>query len=192
MKITDCTLVKKWRLYVGPKDERLEAEESRIYRIGFMLLSFGMLVFFLYDMMAGQVTWVHDDATGAPTMFSSPTLAAAFVWFLIVMVACIVMQTRKGFVDVNRFGQTDRFPKGYFSLIAGISGTICAIVVFAMRSIAEMQIVALDEVFWLPNLATGVVTGIMVFGATLALFYGSFHRAKKKRIQLESALDDEE
>ncbi len=193
MKFENLAIVKKWRLYAGPKDERLEAEACRIYRTGFMLLAFGMLAFFLYDMMAQQIAWVHSaNAADAHAMFSSPTLVAMFVWFFAVMLVCVVMQTRKGFVDTNRFAQTDRFPKGYFCLISGISGIACALAIFAMRSIAEAQIVPLDEVFWLPNLAVGVVTGMLVFAATLALFYATYREAKRKRERVERELNDEE
>lgn len=193
MRFENLVIVKKWRLYAGPKDERLEAEACRIYRAGFMLLAFGMLVFFLYDMMAQQIAWVHNaNAAGTHAMFSSPALTAMFVWFLVVMFVCVIMQTRKGFVETNRFAQTNSFPKGYFSLISGISGIACALVIFAMRSIAEVKIVPLDEVFWLPNLAVGIVTGAFVFAATLALFYATYREAKRKREQLERELDDEE
>ncbi len=193
MKFENLAIVKKWRLYAGPKDERLEAEACRIYRSGFMLLAFGMLAFFLYDMMAQQIAWVHSaNAADAHAMFSSPTLVAMFVWFFAVMLVCVAMQTRKGFVDTNRFAQTDRFPKGYFCLISGISGIACALAIFAMRSIAEAQVVPLDEVFWLPNLAVGAVTGTLVFAATLALFYATYREAKRKRDRAERELGDEE
>lgn len=46
MKFEDLKLVQKWREYAGPKDERLEAESAKIYKIGFVLLSFGMLMVF--------------------------------------------------------------------------------------------------------------------------------------------------
>ena len=42
-------LAKKWREYAGPKDERLEAENAKIYKLGFMLLSFGMLMLLVYQ-----------------------------------------------------------------------------------------------------------------------------------------------
>lgn len=51
MKYEDLKIVQKWREYAGPKDERLEAENAKIYKIGFVLLSFGMLMIFFY----------HDD-----------------------------------------------------------------------------------------------------------------------------------
>ena len=34
MKYEDLKLVQKWREYAGPKDERLEAENAKIYKIG--------------------------------------------------------------------------------------------------------------------------------------------------------------
>ena len=36
MKFEDLKLVQKWREYAGPKDERLEAESAKIYKIGFV------------------------------------------------------------------------------------------------------------------------------------------------------------
>lgn len=39
MKFEDLKIVQKWREYAGPKDERLEAENAKIYKIGFYLLS---------------------------------------------------------------------------------------------------------------------------------------------------------
>ena len=41
MKFEDLKLVQKWREYAGPK-----AESAKIYKIGFVLLSFGMLMIF--------------------------------------------------------------------------------------------------------------------------------------------------
>lgn len=43
MKMQNMKIVQKWREYAGPKDERLEAENAKIYEFGFILLSFGML-----------------------------------------------------------------------------------------------------------------------------------------------------
>ena len=58
MKYEDLKLVQKWREYAGPKDERLEAESAKIYKIGFVLLSFGMLMIFFYQFIARQVALV--------------------------------------------------------------------------------------------------------------------------------------
>ena len=48
-------IMRKWREYAGVPDERLEAESCKIYRVGFMMLAFGMLFYFVYRMMAQQV-----------------------------------------------------------------------------------------------------------------------------------------
>lgn len=45
-----------------------------------------------------------------------------YAWLFIVMLICAVLQTRKGYVDTNRFGQTEHIPVGYFLLISGITG----------------------------------------------------------------------
>ena len=72
MKFEDLKLVQKWREYAGPKDERLEAESAKIYKIGFVLLSFGMLMIFFYQFIARQVAWVHSDASEMPHGFATP------------------------------------------------------------------------------------------------------------------------
>lgn len=35
MKLQNMKLAQKWREYAGPKDERLEAENAKIYKLGF-------------------------------------------------------------------------------------------------------------------------------------------------------------
>ena len=77
MKYEDLKIVQKWREYAGPKDERLEAENAKIYKIGFVLLSFGMLMIFFYQFIARQVTWVHSDASEMPHGFATPFEANA-------------------------------------------------------------------------------------------------------------------
>lgn len=149
MKFEDLKLVQKWREYAGPKDERLEAESAKIYKIGFVLLSFGMLMIFFYQFIARQVAWVHSDASEMPHGFATPFEAAMYLWLVLVMLICAGLQTRKGYVDTNRFGQTEHLPVGYFLLVSGLSGAAFALVIAAMRCIAEAQIVPLESVFWL-------------------------------------------
>ncbi len=173
-------IVRKWREYAGAPDERLEAESCKIYRVGFVLLSFGMLFYFVYGLMAAQVAWVHGSSADMSIMFDP-----LFLWFMLVMVVCSIMQTRKGFVETNRFGQTDVFPLGFFAFISAVSGVASTIAIWAMRCIAELQIVPADQVFWATNLATGSVFGILIFGATLLSFYLMFRAAKSRRAKLD-------
>ena len=110
MKMQNMKIVQKWREYAGPKDERLEAENAKIYEFGFILLSFGMLALLAYEIIAQQVAWVHNGANDAFHLFASPVDAAMYAWLFIVMLICAVLQTRKGYVDTNRFGQTENLP----------------------------------------------------------------------------------
>lgn len=189
MKFEDLKLVQKWREYAGPKDERLEAENAKIYKIGFYLLSWGMLMILFYEILARQVAWIHSDASEIPHLFATPFEAAMYAWLVIVMLICAVLQTRKGYIDTNRFGQTEHLPVGYFLLVSGLSGAAFALVIAAMRCIAEAQIVPLESVFWLANLATGVFCGATIFAATFAVLCASFFTAKKRRAKIEAELD---
>lgn len=189
MKLQNMKLARKWREYAGPKDERLEAENAKIYKLGFMLLSFGMLTLLVYQIMAQQVAWVHDGADEAFRLFANPVDAVMYAWLFIVMIICAVMQTRKGYVDTNRFGQTEHIPMGYFLLISGITGTVSALAIAAMRCIAEAQIVPIESVFWGANLATGVVFGVTIFVAVFGALCLAFFEAKQRRAKIEAELD---
>ena len=189
MKMQNMRIVQKWREYAGPKDERLEAENAKIYTLGFMLLSFGMLALLVYQIIAQQVAWVHNGGNGAFHLFASPVDAAMYAWLFIVMLVCAVLQTRKGYVDTNRFGQTDRLPASYFLLVAGLSGVASALAIAAMRCIAEAQIVPFEGIFWAANLATGVVFGILIFAATFGALCLAFYDAKHHRAKIEAELD---
>ena len=101
-----------------------------------------------------------------------------YAWLVIVMFICAVLQTRKGYVDTNRFGQTEHLPVGYFLLV-----------IAAMRCIAEVQIVPFEDVFWAANLATGAACGVTIFIATFAALCASFFTAKRRRAKLEAELD---
>lgn len=189
MKMQNMKIVQKWREYAGPKDERLEAENAKIYTLGFMLLSFGMLALLIYQIIAQQVAWVHNGGNGAFHLFASPVDAAMYAWLFIVLLVCAVLQTRKGYVDTNRFGQTDCLPAGYFLLVAGLTGVASALAIAAMRCIAEAQIVPFESIFWAANLATGVVFGILIFAATFGALCLAFYDAKHHRAKIEAELD---
>lgn len=192
MKLQNMRLAQKWREYAGPKDERLETENAKIYKLGFMLLSFGMLTLLVYQIMTQQVAWVHDGADETFRLFSNPVDAVMYAWLFIVMLICAVLQTRKGYVDTNRFGQTERIPVGYFLLISSITGIASTLAIAAMRSIAEMQLVPIDGVFWGANLATGAVFGVVIFAAVFSALCLAFFEAKRHRAKIEAKLDSAE
>ena len=166
---------------------RMEGSQRSATNMVILLASFGMLALLAYEIIAQQVAWVHNGANDAFHLFASPVDAAMYAWLFIVMLICAVLQTRKGYVDTNRFGQTDHLPAGYFLLIAGITGAASALAIAAMRCIAEAQIVPLENVFWVANLATGAVFGVVIFIAVfgalgvLLIAGGVFVLTKKKK-----------
>lgn len=192
MQWDNLTLVRKWHEYVGPKDERLEAEEAKVYKTGFMLLSTGTLVLLIYQLMAQQVAWIHKDDGASYDMFANPVEAAMYIWFVVVMVACAIMQARKGYVDTNRFGQTEKFPAQYFTLISGLSGLVSAVAIFVMRTVAEIQFVPFEQVFLVQNLVMGAAFGVLLFFVTYGAFYLQYRSAKSARDKMDLAADNTE
>lgn len=61
-----------------------------------------------------------------------------------------------------------------------------------MRCIAELQIVSADEVFWIANLAVGMVFGIILFVLLLLIFFLYYISAKHSRARIESKLNKEQ
>ena len=148
MKLNNMKLARKWREYAGPKDERLEAENAKIYKLGFMLLSFGMLTLLVYQIMAQQVAWVHDDTDEAFRLFANPVDAVMYAWLFIVMLICAVLQTRKGYVDGLQWAVLSEFSLGYRS-----SGQSSSASIFARRCFASK-----NAKHSAPNTATKMVT----------------------------------
>ena len=118
MKYEDLKIVQTWREYAGPKDERLEAENAKICKIGFVLLSFGMLMIFFYQFIARQVAWVHSDASEMPHGFATPFEAAMYSWLILVMLICAGLQTRKAMSIPIVLGKPSIFLLDIFCLSA--------------------------------------------------------------------------
>ena len=130
------------------------------------------------------IEWPHSNF--------QTTISPLLIWLFIVCVICAFIQTRKGFIDTNRFAETDEFPLGYFALISGLVSTLAVFVIWAMRCIAELQIVSADEVFWIANLAVGMVFGIILFVLLLLIFFLYYISAKHSRARIESKLNKEQ
>ena len=156
-----------------------------------MLLSFCMLTPLVYQIIAQQVAWVHDDANEAFHLFANPVDTVMYAWLFIMTIVCAVLQTRKGYVNTNRFRQTEHIPVGYFLLISGITGIASTLAIAAMRFIAEIQLAPIDGVFWGANLATGVGFGVVIFAAVFGALCLAFFEAKRGRAKIEAKLDFE-
>ena len=81
-----------------PKDERVVAETNRIYKAGYMILTFGILVdlYLQFSSVNGSGFSVRPVELGI---------------FMLAQIACLVMMVRKGLADDNRYAEADVFPK---------------------------------------------------------------------------------
>ncbi len=185
-------LIKKWKAYLGPKDEYLEAEENRAVKVGYGVLLAGTVLVLYYQIMLQQVASVVDDpiytALGERMVPSSLLLA------LVVLASGIAMsclQMKSGAVSsYRRYATVDRIPWGFTCVIGLVCGAAIGVLTFAMRVIAEMQIVGLGSVMWLPDVAIGIVMGGLGFAVGIACFAAFFASAIKRRKELEQELED--
>ena len=58
-----------------------------------------------------------------------------------------------------------------------------------MHCVAEAQIVPLESVFWVANLATGAYFGLVVAVVTFATLCAACFSAKRRRAKIEADLD---
>lgn len=101
------------------------------------------------------------------------------------------MQTRAGYFSSHkRFAEVDQVPWDFVSLFALFCGAIVGILTCGMRIVAEVQIVGLENVAWMGDLAIGIVFFIMGFLVGFAAITLTIHDAIKRRRALESELED--
>ena len=184
-------LISKWNEYMGPKDERLEAEEGRSTKASAYILLAGALISLYYAIMLDQVASATEHTLLTP--LGQSVVPVQFPLLLTIFVAGVVsvmMQVRSGFfTSRTRYAQVDRIPWEYVVLCAAACGAAVAVLTCGMRILAEVQIVGLAEVAWLGDLAIGIVFFAIAFGLGLACFALVFHDAIKRRQQMERELE---
>ena len=86
-------LIQHWEAYRGPKDERVEAETNRIYKVGFIMLSIGLVLYMYYGSALKQATYMRDVmATGTGKVVIASSDLFLYGWVLLTAIVCIVLQ----------------------------------------------------------------------------------------------------
>lgn len=187
-------LIDQWKTYVGPTDERIEAEANRIYKRGFVMLILGFLVIMYYDTMVRQVAAMASfDATGSATVEFDLFGTILSVWMVFTCLVCVIIQCRKGYVEQNRFAEVDEFPSGYFALVSVIVAVVMGLAVALMRVFAEIQVLGLGAVTgdtWLIAAVFGASLALIVFVLLMVSSYLVFRAAKRSRKKLEARFDE--
>ena len=171
-------LIKRYNQIMGPKDERLEAEENKSMKVGGTILLIGSVLSLYYAIMLDQVS----STTGQPifTALGEKLIPVHLLLVLTILVAGVVsltMQTRAGYFSSHkRFAEVDQVPWDFVSLFALFCGAIVGIHTCGMRIVAD--------------LAIGIIFFIMGFLVGFAAITLTIHDAIKRRRALESELED--
>lgn len=184
-------LTRKWNEIMGPKDERLEAEENKSVKTGAYILLAGCVISMYYAIMLDQVasTTEHPLLTelGAEVV---PVYALLTVTTLAAGAISIGMQIRAGmFSSYKRVAEVDVVPWDYVALVAVVCGAMLGVLTCVMRVVAEIQIVGIEHVAWGGDIAMGVVYFVMGFGLGFIFMAATIHDAIKRRRQLEAELE---
>lgn len=185
-------LIKRYNQIMGPKDERLEAEENKSMKVGGTILLIGSVLSLYYAIMLDQVSSTTDQPIF--TALGEKLIPVHLLLVLTILVAGVVsltMQTRAGYFSSHkRFAEVDQVPWDFVALFALFCGAIVGILTCGMRIVAEVQIVGLENVAWMGDLAIGIVFFIMGFLVGFAAITLTIHDAIKRRRALESELED--
>ncbi len=184
-------LVRKWNEIMGPKDERLEAEESKVVKASAYILLAGSALSLYYAIMLTQVASTTDrpimTALGESLV---PVQIPLMLTILVAGAVSLSIQLRSGtFSSYKRFAEMDAIPWDYVSLFAVFCGVMMGVLTCGMRIVAEVQIVGVDHVAWLGDLAIGIVFFGMGFAIGFAAIACTIHDAIKRRRALEIELE---
>ena len=185
-------LIKRYNQIMGPKDERLEAEENKSMKVGGTILLIGSVLSLYYAIMLEQVSSTTDQPIF--TALGEKLIPVHLLLVLTILVAGVVsltMQPRGGdFSSHKRCAEVDQVPWDFVTLFALFCGAIVGILTCGMRIVAEVQIVGLENVAWMGDLAIGIVFFIMGFLVGFAAITLTIHDAINRRRALESELED--
>lgn len=185
-------LIKRWNEYMGPKDERIEAQFGTFYKAGYIIFLVGVCVCLFYGIMLNQVSYVADEPiyTAIGESIFSPT----YLLLIVLLIAGIVpscLQIHAGIAsDRSRMAEVDHVPWGYVALCSVLMGLAIGFGTFILRVIAEIQIVGIADVMWFGDIAIGIVTGGMGFIGGMICFGIAFTSAIKRRKTLELELEE--
>lgn len=185
-------LIKRWNEYLGPKDERLEAEENKHSRVSMTILFVGCILSLYYVISLNQVAEVTE--TPIMTPLGQSLVSVQWPLTITILAAAIYMtasQTRTGtFFTHTRFANVDRIPWDIVTLGAVACGLVVGVLSAGMRVLAEVQIVGLENVMWFGDAAIGMVFFIMGFVLGFAFIALSIRDAIKQRRAQEAEWEE--
>lgn len=185
-------LMRKWDEIMGPKDERLEAQECRSARASASILLVGAVISLYYAIMLNQVALTTDHPI--LTDLGETLVPVQALLMLTILVAGFVgigMQLKGGaFSSYKRFAEVDCIPWDYVALFAVFCGVMVGLLTSITRIVAEAQIVGIANIAWAGDLAMGVVFFGIGFAVGFVAIACTIRDAIKRRRALERELEE--
>ena len=157
-------------------DERVALEVNRIYKVGYLILTFGIALDILLQAWSGR--------TGEISL--RPVELGVF---LLAQIVCLVMMVRRGLGDDNQYAEADVFPLRYNAKVGFVSGLAVA-VLFTVQRLWSGKLDGVDAVQQAIVLAICFVLFVVATGVGIVLAqYLVFRLAKRRRQKWQ---DDDE
>ena len=164
------------------KDERIVAESNKVYKIAYLVMTFGIL----FDLFL-QFTGLSFD--GKEQFSARPV---EFAVFMLAQIICLVLMLRKGFMDDNRFAEAEVFPHRHYLLLALGSGAAAGLLFCVLRMLAfpywEFGAQAFFFVMGTIFLVVALSCAVLIY----AMMYLCFRVARRRRRALAARFEDEE
>ena len=181
----------QWNAYVGPKDERLVAEENRLYaKLAKALLVIGIISMYYGNALHRAAGMFSDTSIGSKFYSAFPP---EMIMSLGIIIACTMFTsslTKQGIIADNRFAEVDTCPTGYFAICSAIGAGIVFFGAFVLEVLAQAQFVGFGGVYWVANATLALFIAAIVFIGSLIGLVLYFRDAKKNRKRIEAELDD--
>lgn len=164
-----------------PVDERVAGEMNRIYKIGYLILTVGMVLDLYGKMIVGMGRFEAYDFKSIFLLYGWE-----FIVFLGAQAVCLVLQVRRGLSDDDQYAGAEVFPLAHYlkvSLLAGLSAGVVAGGLLLYRFGTKLWIIALFSL---------VMIALCCALAILALQYAVFRMAKTRRARQAKAWEEEE
>lgn len=165
----------------GPKDERLSAQIGPIYKVGFYIMTFGIL----FDIYTRYNYLAQTDVNGN-VIVTSP------IEFAVLIVACLVvsvMMIRRGvYSDSMRFLEARTFGESGMLAPSIALGAMIAIAATGGRLVNEVLLFGWDGVTWAGDFAMLVLMLAIFVPLVLIVNFISWksYRRREDALALES------
>lgn len=163
-----------------PADERVTGEMNRIYKVGYLILTVGVVLDLYTKMMLGVELLQTIDLRSIFLLYGWE-----FIVFMGAQAVCLVLMVRRGLSDDDQYADAEVFPLAHYVKVALLAG-------LAVGAVAGgLLLYRFGTELWIAAAFTFV--SVMLFCALgiLALQYAVFRMARTRRAREAAKWEDE-